>query len=146
MVTLTGVLGVTATAVVTADGYWWPLDPTTPVSELDVLASLGVTLVDAFGEITSPPTQSTQVQQVAGLQARGSWTEGAIAGQDIFRGYVLQYTDLFVPAGGRLELSLNCEIYWLAYDGGCQFIAAGNGRQVDGFGFFINTEPAPPPT
>jgi hypothetical protein len=30
MCTLTGVLGVTATAIVTADGYWWPLPRVRP--------------------------------------------------------------------------------------------------------------------
>jgi hypothetical protein len=141
--TLTAVLGVTATAIVTADSYWWPLDPTTPVSELDVFASLGVTLVDAFGEITSLPFQSTQIQEVADLLVSGGWTEGTIAGQDIFRGYVLQYVDALVPAGARLDLSVNCEVYWLALDGGCQFVAAGNKRKLESFGIFLDAEPAP---
>jgi hypothetical protein len=143
MCTLTGVLGVTATAIVTADGYWWPLTPK-PSSEIDVYAELDVTLVDAFGAITSPPYQSTQAQQAAHLSVEGAFfEEGTIAGQDIFRGYVLQYTELIVPAGATLDLSLTCEISWVGYNGGCQFIAAGNGRELSAFGVFINTEPAP---
>jgi hypothetical protein len=143
MCTLTGVLGVTATAIVTADGYWWPFTPS-PVSQIDVYAELDVTLVDAFGNITSPPYQSTQAQQAAHLSVEGGFfEEGAIAGQDIFRGYILQYTDLIVPAGATLDLSLTCEIVWLGYNGGCQFIAAGDGRELSAFGVFINTKPAP---
>ncbi|HEX9169391.1 MAG TPA: hypothetical protein VF886_10785 [Roseiarcus sp.] len=101
--------------------------------------------MDAFGNITSPPYQSTQSQQAAHLSVEGGFfEEGTIAGQDIFRGYVLQYTDLIVPAGATLDLSLTCEISWVGYYGGCQFIAAGKGRELSAFGVFINTEPAPP--
>jgi hypothetical protein len=141
--TLTTVLGVTATAIVTADSYWWPLS-VNPYSQLDVYALFDITLVDAFGNITSPPSQSTQAQGVAQLAVEGALFEGTIAGQDIFRGNVLQYTDLMVPAGAQLDLSVGCEIYTLAIDGGCQLVAAGDGREVSSFGVFINTEPAPP--
>jgi hypothetical protein len=143
MCTLTAVLGVTATAIVTADSYWSPLS-VPPISELDVYALFDITLVDAFGNITSPPSQSTQAQTVADLVVEGALFEGTIAGQDIFRGYVLQYTDLMVPAGAELDLSVGCEIYTLAIDGGCQFVAAGDGRELSSFGVFINTEPASP--
>jgi hypothetical protein len=143
MCTLTAVLGVTATAIVTADSYWSPLS-VPPISELDVYALFDITLVDAFGNITSPPSQSSQAQTVAELVVTGDFFEGTIAGQDIFRGYVLQYTDLLVPAGAELDLSVGCEIYTLAIDGGCQFVAAGDGRELSSFGVFINTEPAPP--
>jgi hypothetical protein len=142
MCTLTGMLGVTATAIVTADSYWWPLS-VNPISVLEVFAEFDVTLVDAFGNITSPPNQSTQVQPVVSLAVEGALFEGTIAGQDIFRGYVLQHSGLIVPAGAKLELSLTCEISWFADDGGCQFVAAGDGREVSAFGVFINAEPAP---
>jgi hypothetical protein len=143
MCTLTAVLGVTATAIVTADSYWSPLS-VNPISKLDVDALFDITLVDAFGNITSPPYQSTQAQGVAELVVEGALFEGPIAGQDIFRGYVLQYTDLMVPAGAELDLSVGCEMYTLAIDGGCQFVAAGDGRELSAFGVFINTEPASP--
>jgi hypothetical protein len=142
MCTLTGVIGVTATAIVTAEGYWWPFTPP-PASQIDVFAELDV-LVDVLGEITSPPYQSTQAQQAVNLSVEGAFfEEGTIAGQDIFRGYVLQYTDLLVPAGARLDVSLNCEISTVAYHGGCQFVAAGGGREISAFGAFINAEPGP---
>ena len=64
-----------------------------------------ITLVDAFGNITSPPSQSSQAQTVAELVVTGDFLEGTIAGQDIFRGYVLQYTDLLVPAGAGSTLA-----------------------------------------
>jgi hypothetical protein len=142
MCTLTAVLGVTATVIVTADSYWWPLS-LPPISLVDVYARFDVTLVDAFGNITSPPVQSTQVQGLTQLGVEGALFEGTIAGQDIFRGSVLQYTDLMVPAGAEVDLSVNCEICSLAFDGGCEFIAARNGRELSAFGVFINTEPAP---
>jgi hypothetical protein len=142
MCTLTGVLGVTATAIVTADSYWWPLS-VNPASFLEVFAEFDVSLVDAFGEITSPPNQPTQAQVAVYLIALGALFEGTIAGQDIFRGYVLQHTDLIVPAGAKLDLSLTCEISWFGDDGGCQFIAAGHGRELSAFGVFIEAEPAP---
>jgi hypothetical protein len=139
--TLTGVIGVTATAIVTADGYWWPFTPP-PASEINVFAELDV-LVDSGGSVTSPPFQSTQAQQALDLSVQGAFfEEGAIAGQDIFRGYVLQYTDLLVPASARLDLGLTCEIGTAAYHGGCQFVAAGRGREVQAFGMFINAAPA----
>jgi hypothetical protein len=84
--------------------------------------------VDAFGNITSPPYQSTQSQQAAHLSVEGGFfEEGTIAGQDIFRGYVLQYTDLIVPAGATLDLSLTCEISWVEYYGGCQLLQLAKG-------------------
>jgi hypothetical protein len=139
--TVTGLLGVVAAADVTADGYWWPLDPTPPASEIDVLAELRLRVLEADGQVTVPPYQDIQSQEIVYLVAHGDWTEGTITGQDIVRGYVLQYTDLFLPAGARLQADLTCEIAWLALDGGGQFIAAGNGRQLSGFGLFIETQP-----
>ena len=68
-----------------------------------------------------------------------AWTEGTIAGQDIFRGYVLQCENLFLPATGKLEADLTCEISWLTNDGGGYFDAAGNGRKLSGFGVVIAT-------
>jgi hypothetical protein len=78
---------------------------------------------------------------VVDLVARGAWAEGTITGQDISRGYVLQYENLFLPATGRLEADLSCEISWLANDGGGYFDAAVNGRKLSGFGVLIDTQP-----
>jgi hypothetical protein len=97
--TVTGLFGVAATAVVTADSYWWPLAPTPPASKIDVIA------------------------------------------EHIFLGYVLQYENLFLPATGKLEADLSCEIAWLANDGGGYFDAAVNGRKLSGFGVLIDTQP-----
>ena len=137
--TVTGLFGVAATAVVTADSYWWPLDPTKPASRIDVFADLGLKVVEANGQVTVPPFQDSQFQYVGDLVVHGAWTEGTIAGLDIFRGYVLQYENLFLPATGKLEADLSCEISWLANDGGGYFVAAGNGRKLSGFGVVIAT-------
>ncbi len=139
--TVTGLLGVVATAVVTAGSYWWPLDPTPPASRIDAFADLGLKVVDANGQVTVPPVQGIQFQDVADLVVHGAWTEGTIVGQDIFRTYVLQYEDLFLRATGKLEADLSCGISWLALDGGGQFIAADNGRKLSGFGLFIVAQP-----
>jgi hypothetical protein len=139
-----GLFGVAATAVVTADGFWWPFDDTgAPISEIAVFAELRLKVVDANGQVTFPPSQVSQFQLVADLDVRGgAWGEGTIAGQDIFRGYVLQYENLFLPAAGRLEADLNCDISWGAEGGGRgQFVAAGNGRKLSGFGVIIDTQP-----
>jgi hypothetical protein len=135
--TVTGLFGVTAAAVVTADGYWWPLNPTPPASQIYAAAELELRVLDAEGQVTVPPYQDIQREKIVYLVVHGDWLEGTIAGQDIVRGYVLQYGDLFLPAAGRLEADLTCEISWLAADGSGQFIAAGNGRQLSGFGLFI---------
>jgi hypothetical protein len=133
--TVTGLLGIAATAIVTAHGYWWPLDCCPPVSEISIVAELWPQVVDANGQITVPPGQVTQFQFVVNrLEADGSWEEAKIVGQDFFRGYVLQYENLFLPAGGKLEADLTCEIAWLGYDGSAWFDAASNGRQLSGFG------------
>jgi hypothetical protein len=100
--TVTGLFGAAATAVVTADSYWWPLDPTPPASKIDVIAELGLKVVDANGQVTVPPVQGNQFQYVVDLVVNGAWAEGTITGQDIFRGYVLQYENLFLPATGKL--------------------------------------------
>lgn len=140
--TVTGLFGVAATAIVTAHGYWWPLDPTPPASRIDVIAELLLDVVDANGQVTVPPAQDTQYQYVVdGLIAWGAWEEAKIVGQDIFRGYVLQYENLFLPAGGKLEADLSCEVAWLANDGGGYFDAAVNGRHLSGFGIIIDTQP-----
>jgi hypothetical protein len=138
---VTGLFGVTATAVVTAGSYWWPLDPTPPASKISAGAELWLQVVDANGQVTVPPLQDCQSQYVVDLVVHGDLGEGTIAGQDIFRGYVLQYENLFLPATGRLEAELACEISWLANDGGGQFIAAGHGRKLSGFGVVIATQP-----
>jgi hypothetical protein len=140
--TVTGLLGVTATTDVTADSYWWPLDPTPPASRLDAYAGLGLLLVDANGQVTSPAYQDTQEQGVVHIYTFADWLSGTMVGQDIFRGYVLQYTDLLVPATSSLELYLSCQVSWLAHAGGGDFIAAGDGRQISGFGLVISTQPA----
>lgn len=139
--TATAVLGVTATCVVEADSYWWPLDPTPPFSELDAYADLRITYV-VDGPVIEPPYQSTQSQDIMHLVVNGLWGEGNIVGQDLFRGYVLQYLDLFVPSNVRVEFDLSCYLSRLAVGGGGQFVAAHNGRQVAGFGVFIRQGPS----
>jgi hypothetical protein len=141
MCTVTGLLGVTATADVTADSYWWPLDPTPPACKIDVYAELALKVLDANGEVTVPPFQSDQREELLHLVVYSEWGEGTIVGQDIFRGYLLQYENLPLPATSTLEADLGFEISWLASDGGAQFIAAGNGRNLSGFGLSIATQP-----
>jgi hypothetical protein len=138
--TVSALLGVTATCDVTADSYWWPLNPTPPASRLDAYASLGITEIVA-GQIIIPPYQDSQTQDIVHLVAHGDWTEGTIAGQDLFRTYVLQYSGLYVPSNGKLEFDLVCELSWLANGGGVQFIATGAGRKVTGAGVIIATQP-----
>ena len=77
------------------------------------------------------PYQPDQSQEILhNLYVTGSWGEGTIAGQDVFRTYVLQYLGLLVPADGRVNFDLSCEVNWWAYGGGGQFIAAGGGRSA----------------
>lgn len=137
---VTALLGVTASGIVTADSYWWPLEPTKPASLLEVYGRLWITeIVD--GHVIVPPTQSSQSQEIMSVQVDGAWGVGTIAGQDRSNAYVLQYLNLFVPANGRIEIQVHCEVYWLALDGGGYFIASGNGRQVTGPGVIISTAP-----
>jgi hypothetical protein len=139
--TVTGLLGIAATAILTAHGYWWPLD-LPPFSSLSVVAELWPQVVDANGQITVPPGQVSQYQFVVNpLLAEGSWEEAKIVGQDFFRGYVLQYENLLLPAGGKLEADLSCEIAWQGSRGSGYFDAAGNGRKLSGFGLIIDTQP-----
>jgi hypothetical protein len=60
---------------------------------------------------------------------------------EIFRAYVLQYENSFLPATGELEADLSCEISWLANGGGGSFDAAVNGRKLSGYGVLIDTQP-----
>jgi hypothetical protein len=138
--TVTGMFGVAATVDATADSYWWPLNPTPPASEIAAYTWLRLNVVDSAGTITVPAFQDTQFQQCVDLVTFGDWSEGTIVGQDINRGYVLQYLNLFVPASTRIEAELACEISWHALDGGGQFVAAGNGRKLSGFGLFITAQ------
>lgn len=138
MVNVTALLGVTASCIVTADSYWFPTF-TPPASRLDAEAGLGITVVEE-GRVVEPPYQSSQSAGILhNLGILGSWGEGTIAGQDVFRTYVLQYLGLSVPANGTVELDLSCEVSWMAYDGEGDFIAAGRGRQVTGWGVIITT-------
>jgi hypothetical protein len=140
--TVTGLLGIAATTIVTAHGYWYPFEVVTPTSNLYIIAELWPQVVDANGQITVPPLQDTQYQYVLNpLSANGSWEEAKIVGQDIFGGYVLQYENLFLPATAKLEANLSCEIDWWAYEGAAYFNAAGNWRQLSGFGLIIDTQP-----
>jgi hypothetical protein len=145
---VTGLFGITATAVATADSYWWPLYPTAPFSEIAALAGLELTVVDTEGQVTVPPFQASQAQSVVDLVVNGDWAEGTIIGQDIFRCYVLQYENLLLPADAKLQADLRCEIGWVASDGAGYFDAAANGRNLSGFGVVIDTQPrgvfAPP--
>jgi hypothetical protein len=137
MFNVTALLGVTASCIVTADGYWFPLSWTIPASRLDAYARLRITQLE-HGHVVEPPYQSDQtVEILPNLGLLGSWGEGTIASQDVFRTYVLQYLGLAVPANGRVELDLSCEVNWFASDGGGFFIAAGGGRQVTGWGVII---------
>jgi hypothetical protein len=98
--TVSGVLAIVATTIVTAHGYWWPLDLATPVSEISVVAELWPQVVYPNGQIIVPPGQASQYQILVNrLEADGSWEEAKIVGLDIFRGSLLQYENLFcLPA------------------------------------------------
>jgi hypothetical protein len=140
MFNVTALLGVTANCIVTAGGYWFPTW-TPPVSRLDAYAELRITEVEG-GHVFEPPYQPTQTQDILHtLYVNGSWGVGTIAGQDVFRTYVLQHLGLLVPANGSVEFELTCDVQWFAYDGGGYFIAAGGGRKVTGWGVIIKTVP-----
>ncbi len=141
--TLTGLLGVTAHCDAKADAYYWPLTPTPPKSQLDAVAELRITEI-VNGQVIEPPFQAGQRQDIIHLSVDGSLGRSETTTQDVFRGYVLQYLDLYVPSNGRLDIDLICGVGWLANDGGCQFHATGNGRQVAGYGVFISQEPSLP--
>src|SRR5262249_60458816 len=67
---------------------------------------------------------------------------GTIAGQDLFRTYILSYSDLYVPANARVEFDVSCDVYFSIDGGGsCEFLAAGNGRQVAAPGVFVTMQP-----
>jgi hypothetical protein len=139
--TVNALLGVTATCDVTADSNWWPLTIVPPSSTLDVVATLGITMVADDGQVIEPPLQPSQSQQVLDLFVDSSWLSGTINGKDVFGTYILQYSGLYLPANGQVEFDLNCEVSWLAVDGGCGFVAAGHGRQVTAPGVIISTQP-----
>jgi hypothetical protein len=77
------------------------------------------------------------------LDVSGDWGGGGtIAGQDLFRTYILSYSDLYVPANARVEFDVSCDVYFFVDGGGsCQFLAAGNGRQVAAPGVFVTMQP-----
>jgi hypothetical protein len=138
---VTGLLGVTAICIVTADGYWFSWTP--PFSRFNAWAFLRITVVEDNGHVFEPPYQPIQTQIVVpNLVVSGGWGGvGTIASQDVFRTYVLQHLGLLVPANGRLELDLTCVVDWLAVEGGVDFLAAGNGRQLTGWGMIIRKAP-----
>jgi hypothetical protein len=90
-----------------------------------------------------PPHQSDQLQDFVVLDVSGDWGGGGtIAGQDLFRTYILSYSDLYVPANARVEFDVSCDVYFFVDGGGsCQFLAAGNGRQVAAPGVFVTMQP-----
>ena len=138
--TVYALVGVAATCIVRADGYWWPLSPDPPFSRLEGLASLWISQT-VNGQVTVPPGESGQAQNTMDVAAHGAFTEGTIAEQDLFRTYILEYDGLLVPANATVEFNLNCEVDWEAREGGVQFFAAGNGRQVTAPGVIIATQP-----
>jgi len=88
------------------------------------------------------PYQPDQSQEILhNLYVTGSWGEGTIAGQDVFRTYILPYESLIVPANGRVEFDLTCYVTWYAYAGAGFFIAASGERQVAGWVVIITTKP-----
>jgi hypothetical protein len=115
---------------------------TPPVSQLYAIADLQITLVED-GHVFEPPRQPDQTDMIVrDLHVDGGWGGvGTIASQDVFRTYVLQYKGLLVPANGRVEFDLSCWVEWFAHDGGVNFVAAGGGRQVTGWGVIIKTAP-----
>jgi hypothetical protein len=138
--TVNALLGVTGSCDVTADGYWFP---GAPRSVLKVTGSLGITVIGDDGGGITPPGQSGQLQDFVVLDVSGEWGGvGTIAGQDLFRTYILSYSDLYVPANARVEFDVSCDVYFSNYGGGsCQFLAAGNGRQVAAPGVFVTMQP-----
>ena len=141
MCDVAALLGVTANCIVTADSYWFPTW-TPPASWLFANADLQITVVEEDGHVYEPAYQSDQTQEILhNLRVFGSWGVGTIAGQDVFRTYILPYESLIVPANGRVEFDLSCYVTWYAYGGGGFFIAAGLGRRVTGWGVIITTKP-----
>jgi hypothetical protein len=141
MFDVTGLLGITAICIVTADGYWFSWTP--PFSRFNAWAYLQITVVEDNGNVFEPPYQPIQTQwAVRNLVVHGGWGGvGTIASEDVFRTYVLQHLGLLVPANGRVEFDLTCVVDWLAVEGGVDFVAAGNGRQLNGWGIIIKQAP-----
>jgi hypothetical protein len=140
MFDVTALYGVTANCIVTASSYWFPTW-TPPASKLDAYVNLRIT-VDEDGHVFEPASQPDTFQDILHtLSVFGAWSVGTIAGQDVFRTYVLQYPGLLVPANGKVEFELSCGVDWFAYDGGVSFIAAGGGRRLTGWGLIIKTVP-----
>jgi hypothetical protein len=140
MFDVTALYGVTANCIVTASSYWFPTW-TPPASKLDAYVNLRIT-VDEDGHVFEPASQPDTFQDILHtLSVFGAWSVGTIAGQDVFRTYVLQYPGLLVPANGKVEFELSCGVDWFAYDGGVSFIAAGAGRRLTGWGVIIKTVP-----
>ena len=138
--TVNALLGVTGSCDVTANGYWLP---DAPRSVLIVTGSLGITVIGDDGGGIAPPDQSGQLQEFVVLDVSGEWGGvGTIAGQDLFRTYILSYSDLYVPANARVKFDVSCDVYFYVDGGGsCQFLAAGNGRQVAAPGVFVTMQP-----
>jgi hypothetical protein len=141
--TVNALLGVTGSCDATANGYWFDL--VAPRSALIVTGSLGITVItdSGIGQVIIPPGQSDQIQVFVWLDVSGDWGGvGTIAGQDLFRTYILSYSDLYVPANARVEFDVSCDVYFSIDGGGsCEFLAAGNGRQVTAPGVFVTMQP-----
>jgi hypothetical protein len=138
---VSALLGVTASCVVTADGYvFWPW---VPESRMQVWADLGITEIVDGGQVIIPPLQAGQFQLIADVDVTGDFGGvGTIAGQDLFRTFILEYDGLYVPANGKVEFDVSCEVFWARlYGGGCDFVATGSGRQVTAPGVFVSTQP-----
>jgi hypothetical protein len=101
---------------------------------------LDITIIEN-GQVVVPPHESSQAEIFADVTTTGAFTQGSIASQDVFRTYILAYEGLLVFANAQVELNLSCEVLVDARDGGAQFIAAGNGRQVTAPGVIISTQP-----
>jgi hypothetical protein len=92
---------------------------------------------------TSPVRQASQDWRVLSIEADASgWFDDThIVTQSLYRGVVLQYTQLVLPPQGTARIEVSCVLTSISREGQGRFIFRDFGRQVLGYGVLIGVLP-----
>jgi hypothetical protein len=133
-----GLLGITGTGRVLADGWVLPIIPTADLIVNAVIDIKGLWTDPPF----QPPFQSSQFQNVMQLDAEGGFLDSEAQGQSVNQVYDLSHTMLSVPPGGIVEFDVKCPITLkLHVDSEASFDVENLGGQLTCYGVWIGILP-----